>query len=150
MTVLNRLDIIKTERKRSEFNDADATQDLSRLLGDNYVPGSPIFDLKTALDTVSPLIKYLELLENESNHGLYSIKSYDFKEFLRLDLCAIKALNLVPTNDLNCKTMSLFKLLNHCKTSQGSRLLAQWIKQPLMNLQEIGILFYTTTGADIY
>ena len=123
---------------RSDFSDTDLSQDLGRLLGDNYVPGTPVYDLKHAVSSTGCLIKYLELLENEANHGLYMIKKFDFKEFLRLDLCAIKALNLVPTHDLNCKTMSLFKLLNHCKTSQGSRLLAQWIKQPLMKLSEIG------------
>src|SRR3954454_8643369 len=35
------------------------------------------------------------------------------------------------------KTMSLYGLLNHCKTPLGSRLLAQWLKQPLMSLEEI-------------
>ncbi|PLW20015.1 hypothetical protein PCANC_10167 [Puccinia coronata f. sp. avenae] len=33
--------------------------------------------------------------------------------------------------------MSLFGLLNRCKTSQGARLLGQWLKQPLVNLHEI-------------
>ena len=31
------------------------------------------------------------------------------------------------------KTMSVFGLLNRCKTAQGTRLLAQWLKQPLVN-----------------
>jgi DNA mismatch repair protein MSH2 len=35
------------------------------------------------------------------------------------------------------KTMNLFGLLNHCKTPVGSRLLAQWLKQPLMDLEQI-------------
>lgn len=36
------------------------------------------------------------------------------------------------------KNMSLYGLLNRCKTSQGMRLLAQWLKQPLINLHDIG------------
>lgn len=34
--------------------------------------------------------------------------------------------------------MSLFGLLNRCKTAQGQRLLGMWLKQPLVNLHEIG------------
>lgn len=33
--------------------------------------------------------------------------------------------------------MSLYGLLNHCKTAQGQRLLEMWLKQPLVNLHEI-------------
>lgn len=38
------------------------------------------------------------------------------------------------------KNMSVYGLLNRCKTSQGMRLLAQWLKQPLINLHDIGEL----------
>jgi DNA mismatch repair protein MSH2 len=33
--------------------------------------------------------------------------------------------------------MSLFGLLNKCQTSQGSRLLAQWLRQPLLDFDAI-------------
>lgn len=35
------------------------------------------------------------------------------------------------------KNATLFGLLNKCKTAQGSRTLASWLKQPLVNLHEI-------------
>ena len=40
------------------------------------------------------------------------------------------------------KTMSVYGILNKCKTTQGSRMLAQWLKQPLMNLADIGKIIF--------
>jgi len=38
--------------------------------------------------------------------------------------------------------MCLAGLLNNCKTTQGSRLLKTFLKQPLKNVEEIGNLFF--------
>lgn len=56
---------------------------------------------------------------------------------MKLDAAALKALNLMPGPRDGAKTMSLYGLLNHCKTPVGSRLLSQWLKQPLMSMEEI-------------
>lgn len=58
---------------------------------------------------------------------------------MRLDASALTALNLMPSpREGSNKSMSLYGLLNKCKTAQGSRLLMQWLKQPLLSLEEIG------------
>jgi len=56
---------------------------------------------------------------------------------MKLDASALKALNLMPGPRDGSKNMSLYGLLNKCKTAVGTRLLAQWLKQPLMSLEEI-------------
>jgi len=48
-------------------------------------------------------------------------------------------LNFLCYKDHN-KTMCLAGLLNNCKTTQGSRLLKTFLKQPLKNVEEIGNL----------
>lgn len=46
------------------------------------------------------------------------------------------------------KNMSLYGLLNRCKTAQGMRLLNRWLKQPLVNLHEIGTFLPRCDSAD--
>ncbi|KAJ3214580.1 MutS-like protein [Clydaea vesicula] len=101
--------------------------------------------------TTSRKIGVIEFIDNESfsnfeymsdstNHGLYEVFQYDLSQYAKLDATAVRALNLLPEkSDGANKNMSLFGLLNKCKTSQGSRLLEQWLKQPLMSLPEINM-----------
>jgi DNA mismatch repair protein MSH2 len=139
--MLNRCDIIVTETKKSDFSLDSFEQDMNRLLADELsIVQKMEFDKKLAMACCSALISYLALLSDESNFNQYSLVCHDLTQFMRLDMSAVKALHLMPSpQDGSNKTMSLYGLLNKCKTSQGSRLLAQWIKQPLMDLHQIEI-----------
>lgn len=95
-------------------------------------------DAKLAMGALASLITYLDLLADEGNFGQFSLDRFDLSRCMRLDAAAVNALNLMPTlADGGNKTMSLFGLLNLCKTAQGTRLLLQWLKQPLLDLPEI-------------
>ena len=87
------------------------------------------------------LPSFIQLLSNEENFGQFQLDSLDFTQFLRLDAAAAHALNL-EYHQGESKTMSLTGLLNRCKTKQGQRLLSQWVKQPLLDKEKIGIVAY--------
>ena len=126
------------ERNFGDFSTKDIEQDLTRLLRDERSAGIlPQTDLKLAMGSAAALIKYLGVLSDQSNFGQYQLYQHDLSQYMKLDASALKALNLMPGPRDGSKNMSLYGLLNHCKTPVGSRLLGQWLKQPLMNLEEI-------------
>jgi DNA mismatch repair protein MSH2 len=126
------------ERGLADFGTKDIEQDLPRLLKDERAAGTlPITDMKLAMGAAAALIKYLGVMADSSNFGQYQLYQHDLSQYMKLDAAALKALNLMPGPRDGAKTMSLYGLLNQCKTPTGSRLLAQWLKQPLMNVEGI-------------
>ncbi|KAG9092397.1 MutS-like protein [Ceratobasidium sp. 370] len=144
--VIERCNVVLTERKASDFNAKNIEQDLGRLLKTDLATAAlPEYDLKTAMSAASALIAYLSLTSEPSNAHQYTLRTHDLAQFMRLDASAVRALNLMPAPGLGGAggggrqpaNTSLLGLLNKCKTGQGARLLAQWLKQPLVNLHAI-------------
>ncbi|KZT61654.1 DNA mismatch repair protein [Calocera cornea HHB12733] len=138
--VLDRCNVVITERRTNEFAVRNVEQDLRRILKEETATVQlPEFDLKTAMAATSALLSYLSILMDESNYGQYTLKHHDLSQYMRLDSSALRALNLMPgpQDGAANKNASVFGLLNRCKTSQGTRLLGAWLKQPLVNLHEI-------------
>ncbi|KAK9489745.1 muts domain V-domain-containing protein [Lipomyces doorenjongii] len=136
--IADRCGIVITERKSSDFATRDIEQDLSRLLSVEMSASMlPQTGFKTAMASAACLIKYLGLMGDSTNFGQYRLYQHDLSQYMKLDSSAVRALNLMPGPRDGAKNMSLFGLLNRCKTSAGTRLLAQWLKQPLMDVDDI-------------
>ncbi|KAG0219648.1 MutS-like protein [Mortierella sp. NVP41] len=138
-SILTHCDIVITERKKSEFGIKDVEQDFNRLLEEDIsIAALPEFELKNAMAASACVMKYLALLTDETNFGQYTLRNHDLSQYMKLDASAVRALNLMPgPQDGANKSMSLYGLLNKCKTSQGGRMLGQWLKQPLMDIAAI-------------
>ncbi|WVW80934.1 hypothetical protein I302_102925 [Kwoniella bestiolae CBS 10118] len=139
-TLVERCGVIVTERKAADYQARNVEQDLNRLLHESCAGVAlPEFDMKFAMQSAAALLIYLNLLQDKTTHGQYRLHKHDLSQYMKLDASALKALNLMPQpNETGgSKNMSLYGLLDRCKTSQGKRLLARWLKQPLVNLHEI-------------
>lgn len=65
-----------------------------------------------------------------------SISSYFHFSFVHLDSAAVAALNIMPKPGTHpsmpsYRWQSILGVLDHCRSPQGHRLMAQWVKQPL-------------------
>ncbi|KAF9288863.1 MutS-like protein [Mortierella alpina] len=138
-TILQHCGIVITERKKSDFSIKDVEQDYNRLLEEEIsIAALPEFELKNAMAASACVMKYLALLTDETNFGQYTLCNHDLSQYMKLDASAVQALNLMPSpQDGANKSMSLYGLLNKCKTTQGGRMLGQWLKQPLMDIAAI-------------
>ncbi|KAK3090565.1 hypothetical protein FSP39_012731 [Pinctada imbricata] len=141
--VLDRCGLLVSERKKSEFVTKDMVQDLNRLLRfkkgeQNNSAALSEMEKTHAMSALSAIIKYLELLSDEGNCNQYSISTFDLGQYMRLDAAAVRALNLLPSPvEGGNKNQSIVGLLNRCRTAPGQRLLSQWIKQPLVDINKI-------------
>jgi DNA mismatch repair protein MSH2 len=100
--------------------------------------------LELALAALNAGIEHMKLTSiGEAGKRKFNLQRYTLDQFLRLDVAALKALNVFPgssTADVASaggSAGSLYGLLNQCKTQIGARLLKKWLKQPVSNAQEI-------------
>lgn len=140
-TVLQRNGINTVLVKKAEF-DKNICDDLSRLL---YFPSETERNVRISVKEISleygiaalrAIIHFLNLLGDKTNFNQYKISTFNVNNCVRIDNAALYALNALPKSMSN-KSNSLFGVLDRCVTSAGRRLLEQWIKQPLKDLNRI-------------
>eukprot|EP00300_Choanocystis_sp_HF-7_P000074 c10063_g1_i3.p1 GENE.c10063_g1_i3~~c10063_g1_i3.p1 ORF type:complete len:947 (-),score=257.56 c10063_g1_i3:2-2797(-) len=135
--IVAKLDVLVTERPKSDFATKDSEEDAKRLLRPADLPRVN-FAHKTALSCLLCLIRYSELCADSSNFGMFRAVEARLEMFMRLDSGANNALNLFGAAGESVRgTTHLFGLLNQCRSAMGSRTLRRWIKQPLVDLQAI-------------
>ncbi|MCR5787791.1 MAG: DNA mismatch repair protein MutS, partial [Bacilli bacterium] len=87
------------------------------------------------------LLYYLKVKEMKDCEHLSTVNIINKKNYLRMDIHTIRNLELVETLRLKERNNSLIWLLDKTKTAMGSRLLKEWILNPLIDKEEISKRF---------
>jgi len=89
------------------------------------------------------VIGYLYETGRTGSISVNKIDVYTDKQFMRLDMTALRNLELTETMRTKSKRGSLLWVLDNTETSMGARLLKQWIEKPLINPIEINKRLYS-------
>jgi DNA mismatch repair ATPase MutS len=118
---------------------------MTRLLG-KITNNLPEMELKLAMEALSCLIKYLELMGDEGNFGQFTMKRLDLSQFMHLDSAAIDSLKLVASKRDGQSHCTYSSPANECACSQQTdeSLLAAEQVQYFNGLTRASLLGQTT------
>jgi len=98
-------------------------------------------DHSKALGALNGIILHEELQKDDQNFYRFTLREHRIDSFMRLDSSAVAALNLFPTGrdalSGDTKKHSLFGVLKQCRCPMGNRLLSTWIRQPLVDIDQL-------------
>lgn len=149
LNVIDRCNCSITFTKNGDYNDKNIESDLIKLTDNKLIMSLPQNYSKESLSACNALLSYLHIMSEETNLGKFELINHSLTEFIKLDASSMRALNLFSNSSSMSlmnhftgttngnKINSLFQLLNHCKTNAGTRLLNEWLKQPLTDKSKI-------------
>lgn len=112
-----------------------------RILHDHFgvrsLAGFGLEDKKIAQQTAAVLLGYLQQTQKGPVQHIKKITTFGNKEYLQLDRSTILNLELFTTIRDHEKDGTLLSVLDQTNTAMGGRLLKLWMKQPLIQEEQI-------------
>jgi len=88
------------------------------------------------LPLIGAVLEYIELMQKTVVKSLKKPKKLSNEDYMSIDSSTIENIDLLPIKGKE-KSKTLFGILDKCVTSMGSRLLKNWITNPLLKFEEI-------------
>lgn len=90
-----------------------------------------------AESALGAVIRYLYETGITGNIAVNQVKFYAGNQFMRLDMTAVRNLEIIETMRTKSRKGSLLWVLDKTRTAMGKRLMRTWLEQPLMNFNLI-------------
>ena len=94
-------------------------------------------DAPAAVSVLGAVMDYLRSVQKTELENIKSIDYYGDSSFMRLDVAAMRNLEITETMRNREKRGSLLWVLDKTKTSMGKRMLRSWLEQPLIGIAGI-------------
>ncbi len=135
------------------FNEEYALKTVKNELGVSTLKGFGIQEGTFETGVLGSLLKYIKDVQMKDIGHIKSITRISSKNCMELGVTTIRNLELLNNLHDGSYKNTLYHVLNDCKTAMGSRLLQEWIKRPLINLETINdrqeTVFFYTENIDI-
>jgi DNA mismatch repair protein MutS len=124
-----------TYRTDVDFFIENATINLKNHLNEDSINNLGLKNKDYAVSASGALVTYIYETQKNSLTHINSIKFYSNTDYLEMDSTTISNLELVKSK--NNKEDSLIGILDHTRTSMGSRLLKNFLMKPLIDISKI-------------
>ncbi|GAB4225791.1 MAG: DNA mismatch repair protein MutS [Chlamydiales bacterium] len=103
----------------------------------SHLEGFGLNGMTSGVVAAGSLLGYLKDVLCHNIEHVTEIQTYSVSHYMSLDIATQRNLELSETKNHSSKQHSLVGVLDQTLTPMGGRLLRQWIKQPLLDPQEI-------------
>jgi Mismatch repair ATPase (MutS family) len=118
------------------FDSAATQRSLKKHFQTLNLSGFGIDDLPYGISAAGALLRYLEETQKCDLSHLTSLRRHAFEKTMLLDEATVSNLELFESQS-GIRKHTLFNVLNQTCTPMGARLFRQWLRQPLLNVEEI-------------
>ncbi|MDA8133719.1 MAG: DNA mismatch repair protein MutS [Desulfobacteraceae bacterium] len=119
------------------FDIEEAKETLLNRFKTRGLEGFGIERMNASISAAGAILSYVKETQLQETNHIFQISPYDLKNFLVIDDKSCKNLELLVNIQTLDKKGSLIHVLDRTVTAMGSRLMRNWIRYPLTDIQEI-------------
>jgi DNA mismatch repair protein MutS len=133
---LKQRNLITKEQQDWQFDFQQNYQQLTAHFKVSDLAGFGCNDMPSAICAAGAVLNYATLTQQNQLSHIKKLSPFDNQNILQLNTFTRKHLEITE-NIFADSEVTLFNVINHCKTAMGIRLLKSWLHAPLVNPQAI-------------